>query len=121
MNSYSEYPIGRRNYGRLTQNAGTVITRLIEPRQSAFTRIMSVFTKTSTTAPILTLMRPLNRTYFTADAAASQAVVNIAADPGDYPSGVRTADNVIAANDFVVYEAADGTFVLDTVSSVATL
>lgn len=121
MSNYAEYVVGKRSYGKLTQNAGTVITRLVEPMRGALTRITAAQTITGATAHLLTLMRPLNRTYFTADAAASQAVVNIAADPGDYPTGCRTGDNVIAGSDFVVYECADGTYALDTVSSVATL
>lgn len=121
MSQYSEYVVGRKGYGRITQTAGTVITRLIEPHPDAWTRITSVTVNTAATAHILTLLRPLGRTRFSADAAAAQQVVNISADPGDYPSGVRTADNAIAANDYVAYQAADGTFVLDTVSSVATL
>jgi hypothetical protein len=121
VSAYSEYVVGRRTYGRKTETAGTIIRQLIEPMKNAFTRIVGVTVKTGATAHILTLLRPCNRTYFTADAAASQAVVNVAADPGDYPSGVRTADNAIAANDVVVYEASDGTYVLDTVSSVSSL
>jgi hypothetical protein len=123
MSDYAERVVGRRNYGRLTQNSGTVITRLVEPWRSALTRITGVFVKTSTTAHILTLLRPCNVTTFSAAAAASQAVVNITADPGAYSAAgtLATANNVIAASDFVVYEAADGTYVLDTVSSVATL
>lgn len=121
MSNYGEYVVGRRNYGKLTQTAGTVITRLIEPHRDGITRLTGVQVKTLTTAHLLTLMRPCNRVRFTAAAAAGQAVVNISADPGVYPSGVRAAANVIAAGDFVVYEVADGTFVVDTVASVSTL
>lgn len=112
--------MGMRGYGKLTQNAGTVITRLVEPMPNAFTRIVSVWYTASTTAHTLTVMRPLNVVTFTAAASAGQAVVNISADPGDY-TGIRTSDNAIAGSDFVVYEVADGTYALDTVSSVATL
>lgn len=120
---YGEHVIGRRNYGRLTQTAGTVITRLIEPMKNGFTRITGVHVKISTTAHILTLMRPFNRCTFTADAAAGQAVVNISANPGTYTvqGTLATPSNAMAANDFVVYECADGTYALDTVSSIATL
>lgn len=129
MSNYAERVVGRRSYGRLTQNAGTIIMRMIEPMQGAMTRITGVRVTTSTTAHILTLLRPLARTYFTADAAANQAVINIAADPGAYPSGCHTSaasattlSNAIAGSDYVVYECADGkTYMLDTVSSVSTL
>jgi hypothetical protein len=111
---------GRKTYGKITQAADTVITRLVEPRKNVFTHITALAYTAAGTAHTLTIMRPLNKTTFTAAAAAAQAVVNIAADPGVY-TGSRTANNVIAANDYVVYEAADGTFVLTTVSSVSTL
>ena len=112
-----------RNFGKLTQTAGTVITRLIPPVSKAFTRVTSFWYNCSTTAHTLTVMRPLGKTYFTADAAAAQAVVNIERDPGAYSAygTINTANNVIAASDFCVYKTADGNYVLDTVSSVATL
>lgn len=87
-----------------------------------------------TTAHLITVMRPLNYTTFSADAAAAQAVVNITADPGTYatagvykyplPNGVSipsTGNNVIAANDYVVFQTAAGQWVMDTVASVSTL
>ncbi len=114
MSNYAEYVIGRRGYGKLTQTAGTVISRLIEPRKNAWTRITGVLTTTAATAHLLTLLRPLGRTTFSAVAAAGQAVVTLTADPGAYPSGVRTAADAITSGDYVVYEAADGTLVQDT-------
>ena len=79
----------------------------------------------------IALMRPLNYTTFSAAAAASQAVVNITADPGNYASNYkypvpagwvqRTANNLIAGGDYVMYQCPDGTWVLDTVASVSTL
>src|SRR5574341_654632 len=110
-----------RGYGKLTQNAGTVITRLIEPVKNAFTRLTSFVYTNLATAHTLTVMRPLNKTTLSAAAAGGQADITITADPGNYPASSRVADNVIAANDFVVLEAADGTFILDTVSVVAGL
>lgn len=79
----------------------------------------------------IAIMRPLNFTTFSAAAAGGQAVVNIAADPGNYainykypvPAGwvQRTANNLIAGNDYAMYQCPDGTWVLDTVASVSTL
>ena len=112
---------GLRGYGKLTQLANTVITRLVEPVRGAFTRLVYAEYTAGVTAHTLTVMRPLNVVYFTAVGAAGQAVVNISADPGAYPANCQLAANNIAANDFVVYEAANGTYVLDTVSSVSTL
>lgn len=119
----TEHVLGRRSYGKNTQTAGTIIKQLVEPWPNAWTRITGYRQTVSTTAHLLTLMRPFNLTTFSADAAAAQAVVNITADPGAYSAAgaLATANNLIAANDWVVYEAADGTFVMDVVSSVSTL
>lgn len=116
------YPhlFGHKTYGRLTQAANTKIVRLVEPCRGAYTALTFAEITVSTTAHILTVMKPLGSTTLTADAAASQAVISIAADPGDY-TGYRTSDNAIAANDYVVLEMPDGTFVADTVSSVSSL
>jgi hypothetical protein len=114
-------------YGSLTQTQGTVITRLVEPRANTVTRLRYVSYTAAATAHTLTVMRPFNFTKLTAAAAASQAVVNIAANPGNYSAlaqnGVtpRTGNNLMAANDFVAYQASDGTWVLDTVSSISSL
>ncbi len=125
MSSYAEYVVGRRAYGRLTQTFGTVIRQMIEPWDGALTQVASLLTTTSTTAHILTLMRPFARTTFSAVGAGTQQIVNINADPGAYGTStgltLATTNNAIAGSDVIVYQAADGTFVLDTVSSVATL
>lgn len=116
---------GSKSYGKLTQTAGTIITRLIEPKVNAVTRLTSLWYTCSTTAHTLTVMRPFGVTTFTAAAAASQAVVNIARDPGTYSAFFTAtptvANNILAGSDFVVYQMADGTFALDTVASVSAL
>lgn len=114
---------GIRGFGKLTQNAGTVITRLVPPLKGSITRLTSMWYNCSTTPHTLTVMRPLGKTFASAAAAASQAVINIERDPGVYNAygTVNTGNNVIAANDFCVYQTADGNYVVDTVSSVATL
>ena len=79
-------------------------------------------------------MRPFNLTTVANDAAYGQAVLNIVADPGVYataanwkrtpfPNGAvpSSPNDPIAANDYVVYQNADGTWTLDTVASVSTL
>lgn len=86
-------------------------------------------------AQTVTVLRPLNFTYFTAAVAAGTTALPVAADPGVYstnykyslPGGTGTgngpsgpsnvADRVIAANDYVMYQLLDGTWVLDTVAS----
>ena len=123
-NEYADFVCARRGYGRNTQNAGTVITQLIEPRESCRPQIAYLRYRNGTSAQILTLMRPITLVRTTAAAAASQAVINISSDPGNFSninSNCSTANNLIAGSDYVVYQAADGTYVLDTVSSVSTL
>lgn len=133
---------GRFSLGRKTANAGTAITQLIPPwsgRQAPaaggfspyYTHISKLIYTTGATAHDVVIMRPFNYTTLAADAAASQAVVVLAADPGSYstayqyptPSSaaVRTANNLIAGSDYVVLQLPDGTYLMDTVSSVSTL
>jgi hypothetical protein len=117
---------GMKFYGRKTENAATAIVRLVEPLSGHFTRLVSLWYTCGSTAHYAAIMRPLNKTTVASAASASQAVINITADPGDYstvPGGgtVRTSDNGIAANDYCVYQCNDGTYVVDTVASVATL
>jgi hypothetical protein len=115
-----------------TATAGTVITQVIPPRLGLYTNLSGFVYTAGATAHTMTVMRPFNWTTFTAAAAASQAVVNITADPGLYATAGNlkdnpgsftpsVADNGIAANDFVVYELPDGNLVVDTVSSVSSL
>ena len=124
--------LGSLSLGKVTQTADTVITQLVPPVKGAYAALARVQYLASTTAHTLTVLRPLNWTTFSADAAAGQAVVNLLEDPGSYsttwagrigPAGATpsTANNGIAANDFVVYELPDGNYVMDTVSSVSSL
>lgn len=123
----SAFPIKTgRSYGRLTQTAGTAIVRLIQPIAGAIARLMYLVYNAGATAHTLTVMRCLGQTTVASAAAGGQQVINITADPGKYsttfPNGTSSvADNNISANDYVVYQCADGTFVVDTVSSVSTL
>lgn len=120
MGAFAMPVFGKKGYGRKTATAGTKIVQLIEPMKDAVAHLVHVAINTLSTAHILTVLRPLNKTTTSAAAAASQAVINITADPGDY-TGIRTADNAIAAGDYCVYQCSDGTWVVDTVASVATL
>jgi hypothetical protein len=123
MSLATEHVLGKRNYGKVTQTAGTAIVRMVEPWQNGWTRLTMVRYTCGTTAHTLTLMRPFNVVTFTALGASGQAVVNISADPGHYSLAgtIATADNLIAGGDYVVYEVADGSYVVDTVASVSTL
>lgn len=106
--------------GKTTQTAGTVITLLVPPQANLRTKLAKLAVTVGATAHTLTIMRPLGRTTASSAAAASQAVINLTADPGDY-SSVRTADNAIAANDYLVFKHPDNTYSFDIVSSVSSL
>jgi hypothetical protein len=115
-----EFVIGKRGYGRNTQTAATVIVQLVEPwPKGGWTRLSSLIYRAGANDHLITVMRPCNMVRFAADAAAAQAAVVLTADPGVYnvKGTLATANNVIAASDYVAYKAADGTFKVDTVAS----
>lgn len=131
-------PYGVRTLGKKTANAGTAYTLLIEPMPNAMALLEFLQFTVSTTAHTLTIMRPLSSQlvsgqsqrcscYLTADAAASQAVININQNPGTYTAyfssaqAPRTANNGIAGSDYVAFQYPDGSWAVDTVSSVSTL
>lgn len=100
--------------------------------EDAYTHITDINLKTAATVHEINFMRPLNWTYVASAAAVNQAVINIKEDPGvystnyRYPSPLATgtaavADNAIAGSDYCAYQLKDGTWVLDTVSSVSSL
>ena len=123
--AYTTPIYGAKTYGLITQSANTKIVRLVEPMLNAVTRLAEVVVTASTTAHTLTILRPMAVTTVASAAAAAQAVINITADPGKYAAASGgapdTADDGIAANDWCVYQTADGNWVVDTVSSVSTL
>ena len=115
--------VGRKNNGKNTQTAGTIITSVIRPDPSG--RGKSVITALSylpgSTAHTLTVMRPQGSTLVTSAAAASQAdiVLDSISLAKDY-LGVSLAEN-LAANDFIVVKHTDGTYGVYKISSIATL
>lgn len=136
--------VGSFSIGRKTAAIGTAFAVMVPPYSNQNTgvgtgkpgpgipHITTLIIDAGSTLHTLTIMRPFNFTTFTADANAAQAVVNIAADPGNYASNFKyplpngmtapsTANNLIAANDYVVYQSAAGQYVMDTVSSVSSL
>lgn len=143
--------LGTFNVGRATAAGGTAFRALIPPfcgpagsprtlfsatgRKNfggGITKVGTVCYTTGGTAHQIGLMRPFNYTYVASAAAINQAVINITADPGVYSTNYQygsplstgtgaVADNAIAASDICVYQLSDGTWILDTVSSVSTL
>jgi len=127
---------GIRTLGKKTASAGTAYTAFVEPVNIFMPFLNFAQFTVSSTAHTLTIMRPLssqqvsgqaNRCscYLTAAAAASQAVIAINENPGTYTnyfnSTPRTANNGIAANDYVAFQYPDGSWGVDTVSSVSSL
>lgn len=100
--------------GKLTQAADTKIEVMIPPKKRLRIKAMTAEVTTLGTAHVLTAMRPLARTYLSAAAAAAQAVVTLAVDPGNYSANrspaPRTANNLIGTSDYLVFETPDGTF-----------
>lgn len=113
----------KKMYGSVSVAFGTVINRLVEPIPGLITNISDLWYTCAGTAHTLTLMRPLGLAFASSAAAAAQTTLNIDRDPGVYSAYgvVDVADNAIAANDFVVYQTADGTYTFDKVASVSGL
>lgn len=135
-------PFGFNTKGRVTANAGTAYTQFIESLDNPGCLTVLNFAQVTVgaTAQTLVAMRPLSAQalpgssgqrcscYLTAAAAAGQAVININQDPGVYTAysfkngaTPRTANNGIAANDYLAFQYPDGSWGVDTVSSVSTL
>lgn len=109
--------IGGNGLGKLTQAFGTLIQRLIPPKSGAITRLTTLVYTAQGTAHVITVLRSIGKTKLSSAASASQAVINLVADPGPtIPSA-----NPIAANDYVAMQSDDGVTRLYKVSSVATL
>lgn len=113
-----------RTFGRVTQTAGTIIRLLIPPVRGLTTVITGLEYLPAATAHTLTILQALGKTTLSAAAAASQAVVNITADPGAttslfFPTNV--AAGALAASDKVVIRQGNGIFQYNTVSSISTL
>src|SRR5882672_1508726 len=120
-----QFPVfGITGIARTTAAANTAWLYRVEPMGSAWTGITVLDLTVGATAQTLYIMRPTGLTHLAADAAGGQAVIVLNADPGMYSvvnSKFRTADNAIAANDFVAFQYPDGTFASAVVSSVSGL
>ena len=100
--------------------------------RGAITHVTSLKYTTGTTLHQIGILRPKNFTTVASAAAINQAVINLTADPGIYSTNYKyptpgsvvnaqVADHGIAAGDYAAYQLADGTWIADTVASVATL
>lgn len=140
MPNYSLPFYGQYNFGKITATAATPYRVFVPPMPNAACALAFVQILNSTTAQNMTVMRPLSSQnlpnqsgyrcscYLTSAAAAAQTVMNINQDPGVYTAYTfrnsavpRTANNVIAASDYLAFQYPDGTWGLDVIASVSTL
>lgn len=104
------------SYGYQTQTAGTRINQLVQGKADHYTYVTKLTYQAGSTAHSLALMRKVSETTLSAAAAASQAVINLTADPG-----TGTNPGAIAAGDHVAIKRPDGRWHHGVVSSVASL
>ena len=127
--------LGTCTGGGYTASANPAIYALVPPapannyglrKSSLFTRLMDLSYVSAGTQHTLTILKEIGRTTVASAAAASQAVVNLTANPGTSllgPAGTASqlANDGVAANDYLVFELPDGTYYFDYVASVNVL
>lgn len=101
--------------GKLTQSAGTAIVACANGKNGRYTHVLKFASTAGATAHVATLMRDASSTYLTASAAASQAVINVAAALTD------GGGNAIASGDYVAVQLSNGNWHVATFSSASTL
>lgn len=101
--------------GQLTASSGTAIVAYAPGKAGAFCNVVKFASTAGATAHTGTLMRDASGTTLTAAAAASQAVINVAAALTD------GGGNAIASGDYVAVELNDGSWHVTTFSSASTL
>lgn len=114
--------------GPRTQNAGTIILLPVKPHRRYKTKLMNLVYTSSSTAHTLTVMRPLAKTTVVTAVAASGTTVKLARDPGAYAANrvadnlpvTKTADNLVAANDYFAFLCPDGTLHVTLISAATT-
>lgn len=142
--------LGTWNVSRHTETAGTLITDLIPPLSysrtggpflfrgratsagpinfgEGLTHLSKICYTTSSTAHVITVLRPLNWAIVNGAVAANSTALVLTDDPGVYSTNYKypilnskpatVADNALAANDYIAYQLVDGTWRLDKVSS----
>jgi hypothetical protein len=108
---------GQNVVANQTATADTVINAIAPASPNGYTQVSRYRYSPGSADHVVTGMRPIGKTYIAADAAASQAVIRLLADPGASISPT----NLIAAGDYLVIKNNDGTFVAVKVSSVSGL
>lgn len=132
---FASFPIPRQ-----TQTAGTAIVSLVPGRKGRKTILTKLRYTSGGTAHTLTVLKEKARCKLAVAAAGAATSLIVDRDPGKYSTdptmggagtyaaGVplgrgitpSTADNAIAANDYIAFELADGTPAFAKVTAVAT-
>ncbi len=99
--------------GENTETLDTVIRAFIPPKARTKILITTFKYTAAATAHVLSIIQVRGRTTVASDAAASQKVVNLVAQP--------EAGNDVAAADLMAFELANGLVIFDVVASVVTL
>lgn len=95
-------------FGSKAATAGTAITQIVPGKNNRVAKVVFLRYTSGATAHTVYFMTPQNKVLLSAAAAAGQAVVTLASDPGVF-TGKRTANNVIATADWVAFKYPDGT------------
>lgn len=96
-----------------TETAATAIVEFAPPVSGRKAKLTSLVYTPGTTAHDLVLMRCIDETETTAASAATDTTLDV--------GKVTFADQTLASGDYLLIEHADGTFEINTVSSVASL
>lgn len=102
--------------GRKSVAFGTAIVAIVPGHEGKKTKVTNIDVMCAGTAHTLTMMRALNRTTVVNAVASGDTTLLIAADPGVY-TAKTTANNPIAASDYIALRRADGVWIYDTVAS----
>ncbi len=115
--------------GKQSATADTVIQFVVPARNGCFTRLNKLSYTNQGTAQTFYVMRPLAATTITAAVAIAGTTLTLKRDPGAYAANAvqdgkavpSVADNLIAANDYVVLQCDDGIQRVIKVTSVSGL
>lgn len=112
-----------------TESADTAIKSVVKPGgDGERTKLSKLVYTAQGTAHTLTVLSPLAETYVTTAAAGGATSLLIARDPGNYSANATldgrptpsVANNLIAANDFILVQQPDGNWLLTQPSAAST-
>ena len=106
---------GGDGIGKTTATAGTAIVACAAGKAGAYCNVVKLANTAGATAHTGYLMRDASGTYLTSAAAASQAVINVAAALTD------GSGNAVASGDYIAVQLDNGNWHVATFSSASTL